>query len=331
MRPPLIVQRMVRAVASSTVVEILLAPFVALASALLLVIRKIGVDRMTISRRIFEKVGVFPIADHYYEPLFNSRHLSARDRVARDLPGIDWNDSAQLELLERFHFQQELGAFPRTAPPTLGYYYENENFVGGDADLLYSLIRHLRPARMIEVGSGYSTLAAAAAFQRNRLDDPSFAFEHVCIEPYEMPWLSELPVTVIRERVETLDRRVFDSLASGDILFIDSSHVIRPQGDVTFEMLELLPRLKPGVYVHFHDIFSPRDYPAEWLRDRVLFWNEQYLLEAFLSFNGAFEIVAALNYLKHRYPDQVRAAFPIIGENPGLDPGSFWIRRRETS
>jgi hypothetical protein len=324
------IRRLVQAVASSTLVELLISPLVVLGSILLLLIRKIGVDRMTISRRIFETVGVFPIADHYYEPLFNSK----RFRVTageRDLPGIDWNDAVQLELLAKFTFQDELQAFRRSTPGTLAYSYENENFVGGDADLLYSMIRHLRPSRMIEVGSGYSTLAAAAAFRRNQQDDPSFTFTHVCIEPYEMPWLAELPVTVIRERVETLDRSVFASLNAGDILFIDSSHVIRPQGDVTFEMLDLLPRLSRGVYVHFHDIFSPRDYPAEWVRDRVLFWNEQYLLEAFLSFNGSFEIVAALNYLQHRYPERVRAAFPILGEDPSLEPGSFWIRRRPAS
>jgi hypothetical protein len=112
-----------------------------------------------------------------------------------------------------------------------------------------------------------------------------------------------------------------ESLEANDILFIDSSHVIRQQGDVEHEYLRLLGLLRPGVIIHAHDIFTPRDYPAAWvLEDRGL-WNEQYLLEAFLSFNDSFEVLAALNYLSHEHRDALCNACPILVKEPGREPG----------
>ena len=110
---------------------------------------------------------------------------------------------------------------------------------------------------------------------------------------------------VIRQPVETVDKTIFTCLESNDILFIDSSHIIRPQGDVLCEYLQILPVLQPGVLVHVHDIFTPKDYLDEWLREQGLFWNEQYLLEAFLSGNTDYEIIAALNFLKHHHWDRI--------------------------
>jgi len=125
-----------------------------------------------------------------------------------------------------------------------------------------------------------------------------------------------------------MDKQLFLELGENDILFIDSSHVIRPQGDVLCEYLEILPTLRSGVLVHIHDIFTPRDYLDQWLIDEVKLWNEQYLLEAFLSCNFEFEIIAALNFLKHRHPAELAAKFPMLGENIAhCEPGSFWIRK----
>jgi len=114
-------------------------------------------------------------------------------------------------------------------------------------------------------------------------------------------------------------------LESNDILFIDSSHIVRPQGDVLFEILQILPHLNPGVIIHFHDVFSPRDILEEWLMDGVVFWNEQYFLEAFLTMNNYFEIVCAVNFLKNNYYEEL---IPVaINLTPSREPGSFWIRR----
>src|SRR5690606_23330735 len=124
-----------------------------------------------------------------------------------------------------------------------------------------------------------------------------YRVEHICIEPFENPWLDASGATIIRRPLEEVDRDLFASLGDGDVLFIDSSHVIRPQGDVLIELLEIVPSLQPGVFVHVHDIFTPRDYPARWVKDEVRFWNEQYLLEALLSCSTSFRVVGALNHL----------------------------------
>ena len=127
------------------------------------------------------------------------------------------------------------------------------------------------------------------------MENENYSCEHVCIEPYEIEWLEKLNVKVIRELVENTDTTVFSTLDKNDILFIDSSHIIRPQGDVLFEYLEILPVLKSGVFVHIHDIFTPEDYPDDWVNN-ASFWNEQYLLEAFLSFNNEFIVYRSYQF-----------------------------------
>jgi hypothetical protein len=142
-----------------------------------------------------------------------------------------------------------------------------------------------------------------------------------------MPCLEKTGMKVIRKRVEELEISFFQSLGERDILFIDSSHIIRPQGDVLFECLEIFPSLQTGVIIHLHDIFSPRDYTHKHLVKKVLFWNEQYLLEAFLSSNKQFKIIGALNFLKNHYPDRLKSRLPVLQAHPEHEPGSFWIRK----
>jgi hypothetical protein len=309
------------------VLDVVLAPLTLLSAIWLERVRSVGVQRMPVARAILRAVGVFPVRDHYYEPLFQPKHLWRSLREPRALPGLDLASASQLELLRQFCWQEELRAFPRRQPRALGYWYDNESFGPGDSEILYSVIRHFRPRRIVEIGSGRSTLMAAAALRRNREDDPSWTAEHVCIEPYEMPWLESLGVRVVRERVERAAPAWFEGLGRNDVLFIDSSHVIRPQGDVVFEYLELLPRLASGVLIHLHDITTPRDVPDDWIHERVRFWNEQYLLEAFLAFNREFRVVAALNHLKHDHWEALAARCPVLAEEPHREPGSFWIAR----
>jgi hypothetical protein len=206
---------------------------------------------------------------------------------------------------------------------------KNGSFESGDAEYLYQIIRLIRPRRLFEIGSGYSTLVAMRAIRRNREEDASYDCKHICIEPYEMPWLERTGVAVVRKRVEDLDVALFSELRSDDILFIDSSHVIRPQGDVLFEYLELLPTLADGVIVHIHDIFSPRNYPPLWIVEDVKFWNEQYVLEAFLSNNHDWRIIGALNYLRHNHYDRLKAVAPYL--TPDREPGSFYIQKMTTT
>lgn len=244
------------------------------------------------------------------------------------MPGVDLNADAQLALLSQFRFQDELRAIPleKSSPDRFGY--RNNMYSFGDAEILYSMIRLKRPKRIIEVGSGNSTLMARLALEANAREMPGYGCTHICIEPYEMPWLERLGVTVLRQRVEQVDLEFFDTLAADDILFIDSSHVIRPFGDVLREFQEIVPRLAPGVLVHVDDVFTPRDYPDHWLRRERRLWNEQYLLESFLAFNSDFEVLCAGNWLKHNHPEAFLHACPMMKHDPAQEPGNFWFRRR---
>lgn len=159
----------------------------------------------------------------------------------------------------------------------------------------------------------------------NRRELPTYECEHLCIEPYEAPWLEQAGVRTLRMRVEDVDRSLFQTLGENDLLFIDSSHVIRPQGDVVVEYLEILPSLRTGVIVHIHDIFSPRDYPRDWLLERMYLWDEQYLLEAFLTGNRDWKVLAALNLLRHRQFEALQRVCPYL--TPDREPGSFYMQK----
>ena len=286
-----------------------------------------------LSKKIFLRVGVYPIRDHYYEPMFNTRHLKHSLRLDRNLPGIDLNMNEQLDLLTKFDYNNELRSIPLHADQKTQkneFCYNVGPFLSGDAEYLYSMIRHFKPRTFIEVGSGHSTLMAIKALEQNNSQDAKHQCSHICIEPFENKWLEELPIEIKREKVEDIELSYFDQLGEHDILFIDSSHMIRPQGDVLFEYLELLPLLKKGVVVHIHDIFMPRDYPDEWLNSGY-FWNEQYLLEAFLTQNRDYRIIGATNYLRHNHFTQFSDKCPILKDqvDDGItrEPGSFWMIR----
>ncbi len=310
------------------VLDIILSPFILLASILLFAIRKMRVANMPVSKKIFKAVGVFPITNHYYEPLFDDRLLKLPFDRDRYLPGINWNDEVQLSLLNTFDYGAELSSIPyKKEKEDFSFYYGNPSIRPGDAEYLYCIVRHFLPSRIIEIGSGYSTMMVQKAINDARISSPNYQPEHICIEPYEMPWLEKTGVRVIRQLVENVEPDLFQSLGENDILFIDSSHMVRPQGDVLFEFLELLPVLKKGVIIHVHDIFSPRDYTKRHLVEDVMFWNEQYILEAFLSCNRDFEIIGALNYLKSHYPKEMFAKLPVLGKMQEQIPGSFWIRK----
>lgn len=281
------------------------------------------------SEKIFMEEGLLPILDHYYHPMINPKKDLIRSlRENRNLPGIKLNEQEQLDLLSQFHYNEELLAFPleKKSDSTIEYFYANGNYESGDSEYLYNMIRHFKPQRIIEIGSGYSTLMARSAINKNQSEDDQYTCRHICIEPYEQPWLEKTGAEIIREKVETIDLQFFSQLSNHDILFIDSSHIIRPQGDVLFEYQVLLPILNPGVLVHIHDIFTPKDYPDEWVYTHR-FWNEQYLLEAFLVNNAEFKIIGALNYLKHSYYKELSEKCPVFAKQSGREPGAFWLAK----
>jgi hypothetical protein len=295
------------------------------AAALLKFVRRAGLQRLPHSRATLLRIGVMPVRNHYYEPWVDESMLDRPLDEDRRLVGVDLNDSGQLQTLAACTFADDLENIEDPKGTPLGYRFHNGMFEAGDSELLYSLIRARKPARVYEIGSGNSTLIARKAIAAAQKDDPSYQCEHVCVEPYEADWLEKTGIRIVRERAEKLGTEFFSTLQAGDLLFIDSSHIIRPQGDVLFEYLELLPSLNPGVLVHVHDIFTPKDYPEEWVLGVRRFWNEQYLLEAFLTHNSQWSIVAAANYLKHHHFAELQAACPNL--RPEHEPGSMYIER----
>lgn len=307
--------------------DFLLMPLTFAASILFLVIKKMGMGKMIWSKKIFMKLGVFPIRDHYYEPFFNPKHLRRSLREDRILPGIDFNVDEQLNILRKFSFNEELEKIPIKKIDKTEFYYRNNSFGLGDSEYLYNMVRFYKPGKIIEIGGGNSTLMAAGAIKQNRKENSNYFCEHICVEPYEAAWLEKSGVKVLREKVECVDKQIFSELKANDILFIDSSHMIRPQGDVLFEYLEILPILNKGVLVHIHDIFTPKDYLDEWILDDIKLWNEQYLLEAFLSLNDEYRIIGALNYLKHNHFKELAVKCPVLANNMSEEPCSFWMVR----
>ena len=275
---------------------------------------------------IWEQHGFHVTPVHFYQPIPDTQTLPESVwNQPSELVGIDMNDSLQLNLLRNDFpkFRHEYERFP--TEPTSGasrFHLNNGFFDGTDALVAYCMVRRFRPRLIIEVGSGYSSLLMGEAGARND------ACPLICVEPFPSDFLSKgfpgLKSLVIKE-VQQIDLDFFSQLQSGDVLFIDSSHTVKIGGDVNYLFLEVLPRLKPGVVVHVHDIFLPFEYPREWVRDDFRFWAEQYLLQAFLTFNSEFQVLMANNYLNHYYREDLKSAFPSL---PSWGGGSFWMRRR---
>lgn len=269
---------------------------------------------------------------HFYSPIVDPASLDG-DALWPPHPevvGIDFNDASHLDLLTRaFPRFLPLYDYPDRLPDTATldrFYSENTQFSWLDPRVLFVLLLDRRPRRFIEVGSGYSSLLTGdvnARFFGERM--------HVtCIEPYPRPFLARgLPgiTRLLVQKVQATDLAVFTALESGDVLFLDSSHVAKTGSDVNFLFFEVLPRLAPGVYVHVHDIFLPHEYPRDWVLHENRSWNEQYLLRALLLGGGAFEVVFGSNHAFHRFRDSVIAALA-RADGAGFSGGSFWLRRR---
>ncbi len=308
------------------IVDVILSPFMWVVGWTLFLIRRIGLHRFPLVQKLFKKIGILPIRAHYYEALCYPEQMRHSLEAVRNLPGIDLNVSEQLVLLDKFTYQEELNQYPLHANNSKPFYYKNNFFETGDAEIYYNMIRHFKPGKIIEIGSGFSTFMAVDAIQKNKQEDSTYNGHITCIEPFEHPELEKFDITVVRKQVETLAPEYFDILESGDILFIDSSHVIRPQGDVLYEILEVLGRLKTGVIVHIHDVFTPRDYRFGTLFEAQYFWNEQYMLEAFLSYNTNYKLLCAVNHLHKTHSDNLRQACPNLAHYDS-DPCSFWIQK----
>jgi len=263
---------------------------------------------------------------HYYEPLPDFRSITKEQiNRSREYAAFDFNWEAQFRLLEELAvYGEELRGLKHISPN--GFDFQNGYFDGFDAAVYYSLIRHLKPRRVIEIGGGYSTRIAHTALARNRTQGSEEKL--ICIEPHPEPRLldARLGIDLMEKPVQEIDVDFFSSLEANDILFIDSTHTVKFGSDVCYEFLDILPKLSPGVWVHVHDIFFPHDYPPEWLLEKRLALNEQYLLEAFLSFNDAFSIQLSNRWICLDQPEVAAVLWPT--DQPGNScASSFWMKR----
>ena len=308
----------------SIFIDVLLVPFVFISIIIMGLTRKLGIHRLKISKFLFFKFGVFPVTRHYYDPFFSPKDFSQNKK--RILPGIDLNLSVQIPLLKELIYSNELKELKINKLDPSIFFWENGSFESGDAEIWYNLIRNKKPKIIIEIGSGYSTLLAIEAIKKNMDDDDMYFCEHICIEPYEFNWLEGKNIKVIRQKVEDVDINIFHNLNANDFLFIDSSHMIKRDGDVLHEYLQILPILNKGVIVHVHDIFTPNDYPYDWATKYLRFWNEQYLFEAFLTGNYEWSTLLSLNYLQHNHFNELQSSCLVLDKD--REPGSFYIQRK---
>jgi len=289
----------------------------------------------TVPFETWEEHGWHLTPNHFYSPIPDTRVLpDALWQKESELPGIDMRDEEQTaflrEIVERFG--DEVNGLPRNRADTAGeYFVDNGAFESVDGEIYYAMIRAHRPARVLEIGAGWSTLLALQALRANRAEGAEGRL--LAVEPYphefvraaigqepEMAKLRDVPV-------QALPLTVFESLGAGDILFIDSSHVLRIGSDVQYEVLEILPRLRAGVLVHVHDVFLPGEYPRDWvLGPEHRFWNEQYLLQAYLADNPRSTVVWGSSWMHRRHPEDLEKAFASYDRGSRF-PGSFWFRR----
>jgi len=263
---------------------------------------------------------------HYYEPLPDFATITEESlNRRRGYPALNFNWSEQLRLVKELTlYRPELEQLSLDS----SFDFANGFFSGFDAAAYYALIRHLKPRRVLEVGGGYSTRIAEKALIRNRADGVESSLK--CIEPYPESRLTDAigPTNLITKPVQDVPTEVFQELEANDILFIDSSHTVKFGSDVCYLFLEILPALRSGVWIHVHDIFFPNDYPAEWLIEQRRAFNEQYLLEAFLTFNDNFSICLSTHWLCLDHPGEA-AKLQMRRNGEGYCAASFWFKRVE--
>ena len=270
-------------------------------------------------------------AGHHYSPVVDAdfcRNRAQRIFEAPPEPGadIDLNEAVQDQALDAIAPYYADFDWSERPDGLRRYYLDNHLFIYGDAIVLHGLMRWLRPRRLVEIGSGFSSALMLDIVQRH----PDLGTELVFVEPFS----SRLDALLKGDRfpqMRTIARLVqdvpldeFQRLAAGDILFVDSSHVAKTGSDVNFIVFEVLPRLQRGVVVHFHDILWPFEYPRKWVLDLRWSWNEIYLLRAFLQFNAAYEILLFNSFVGARRHAFLAEKMPLALKYPGA---SLWLRR----
>jgi len=280
--------------------------------------------------------GAPPLAfapGHFYSPIVDPASLAplrgalwpANPTVA----GIDFNDESHRRVLAQWfpRYMRDYD-YPEHLDGSTGaarFHTQNSQFTWLDARALFVLLRAWRPARVIEVGSGYSSLLIADVNRRFF----GSAIELTCIEPYPRAFLRGVEgiSRIIERPVQQVAMDEFRALQAGDILFIDSSHVAKTGSDVNHLLFEVVPLLAAGVHVHVHDIFLPFDYPADWVLVQNRSWNEQYMLRALLMYaSSTLRVDFGSSYAFHRFRELVIAALA-HPKGHGFAGGSLWFTK----
>jgi hypothetical protein len=283
---------------------------------------------------VFERLGLHVLPVHFYSPVPDTRQLHRNlERWNREwsFTGIDFDVEQQRCLVEQLAaFRREFDGLPSEAEIVSRGFGEGYSEI--ESRVLHAMLRMLKPKMLIEVGSGVSTFFSANALSINK-DQDGVDAQIVCIEPYpyrtlkSLPKITNIPIEIIAKPVQDVELDVFKRLGTGDVLFIDSSHVSKLDSDVNRIYLEVLPCLHSGVFIHIHDIGFPylATDPQHWVFKKHRFWNEASLLYAFLDYNSSFRIVLSLSYLHYKNRDTLQE-FP--GYDPMLpEPSSIWLRR----
>ena len=267
---------------------------------------------------------------HFYSPIVDVEDVRSRFanlQIPPRLPGISIDDERHLALWHTLLPHIRAVPFPAHKTEPFRYYFENPNFSYADAAVLHAMLAHFKPRRVIEVGSGYSSaclvdtidLCLGGAVGVTFIE-PSLALLRGLIGAANLKRF-----TVHEQPVQHIGPEVFRQLTDGDFLFIDSTHVMKTGSDVCHELFTVLPALAPGVFVHFHDIFWPFEYPADWVLRDNRSWNEIYALRSFLMYNDAFEVVFFNDYFAQTFRSAIESGWPAMLKNTG---GSIWLRRR---
>ncbi len=266
---------------------------------------------------------------HYYSPIVapdedvRAYMASQAQRVGTAPAAIDMAPGdMRAFFVENYRFMAS-AQFPQNQSDRFRYYSDNQVFPLGDALVLRTMIDVLRPRQIIEIGSGFSTACMLDTF-----DELAIRPKLTCIEPYPDRLRSLMRATDDVEILETPVQKVppeqFSQLGNGDILFIDSTHVLKSGSDVHYELFEVLPALRAGVVVHFHDLPYPFEYSLKWVFDDNYSWNEAYAVRAFLMYNSDFSPFYSNSFIAmHEHP-LVQKLYPTFPANPG---SSFWIRK----
>lgn len=283
----------------------------------------------------WQKIGLDILPNHYYSPVPDLRELKDNTWSSHtELVGLNFNEKKQLELLLEFKnkFKDEFDRIPLNESKIFRpyeYFINNEYFGPVSGEILYSMIRYFKPKKIIEVGSGFSTFLMAQTVLKNKEQNHDYNCELISIDPYPnnvlkvgFPGLSKL----ISKKVQEVPIREFVKLKENDIFFIDSSHVLKIGGDVRYLYLEILPRLNKGVIIHIHDILLPAEYHKSWILKEKMFWNEQYLLQAFLAFNNSFEVLWAGSFMHFKHPDKLKLVFNNYNKKTRFST-SFWMKK----